>query len=142
MRITVEYLAYLLKERYLEQLLEAWEIKDQRERNIKLRKVLPPKAKFFLEENSSYPKIIIFDDSFVTKSIRFDFLSNTIRTYICLEYDRCVISRNSDMDTILSRKIKYSDLITSNESYDLLSAEENEIINISLSDLISFGLEV
>ena len=140
--MTVEYLAFLLKERYLEGLIEAFNIKDQKRSRKKLFEVLPPISKCFLEESDSYPRIVIFD-LFDGKSVRFDFLVNETMNHISLYRSEVIFVRKTKHgNLLLHRELKYSDLFTSNESYDLLSTPENEIFDISLSDLASFGLEI
>lgn len=141
MRMTMEYLAFLLKERYLEKLIEAWDIEDQKRSNKKLFEVLPPIAKSFLEESDLYPKIIIFN-LFDGESIRFDFLVNETINCISLYRSEVVLVKTTKHDNLLHKELKYSDLITSNESYDILSTPENEVFEISSAELIAFGLEL
>ena len=139
--MTMEYLAFLLKERYLEKLIEAWDIEDQKRSNKKLVEVLPSIAKSFLEESDLYPKIIIFN-LFDGESVRFDFLVNETRNCISLYRSDVVLVRTTKDNIILHKELKYSDLITSNESYDILSTPENEVFEISSAELIAFGLEI
>lgn len=145
MRMTVEYLAYLLKERYLEQLLEAWDISDFNTRVEKVLEILP--SIHVIQRNHVNIDIHLvgrtFDETNPTKRmVSFDIGNVKSSIHIFLYRDRVRLLRFTEHDYLLDKELKYSDLITDNESYDLLSTAENEIIDISLSDLTAFGLEV
>lgn len=159
MRMTVEYLAYLLKERYLEQLLEAWDISDTTTRIEKVLKILP--SIHVIQRNHinidihpvydiqrNYINIDIlpvgrtFDELHPAKrmvSFNIGNVKNSI--HIFLYRDRVRLLRRSEYDCLLDKELKYSDLVP-DKSYSILLSPENEIFDISLSDLTAFGLEV
>lgn len=145
MRITLEYFAFLLKERYLKQ-LDGLFLLPRKYRSVEIKKIFPNELmSYFSKERvkSRTPKIVVFEHSGSNDVIvRFDFYYMGTNIHISFYRDYCRIVRNTKLELMIAKSVDFSNLMDSNDNYDLLATPQEEIFEISLKELKEFGLDI